>query len=422
MRVIYTCLLYVLTPFILLRLYWKGRRLPAYRQRLFERFSIGMLDPALSVDVWLHAVSLGEVVAATPLIDALLMKKWRVLVTTMTPTGSQQVIARFGQQVIHQYLPYDFPWSLRRFFKTYQPRLGIIMETELWPNLIYQAKGMSIPLFLANARLSDQSFKSYKKVRFMFKPILNQFTGIFAQSPEDMRRFIALGASSTVVESLGNIKFDLQQPKKSHNNVRQFKHQWGLGRTVVIAASTHDNEEHQLILGLNQLKATIPGVLLLIAPRHPERFQAIYDLCLTQGFRTARRSESASIQNNIDVLVIDSLGELLTFYQCSDYAFVGGSLVPVGGHNVLEPIAMGVPVFCGPYMMNSKAVCRELLAHDAMVMVQNVDELMLAIIDMFKNKPKRALQISHATSVLNANQGTVARYMERIGLFIHKAS
>ncbi len=414
MRLIYTLLLYLLTPFILLRLYWKGRRLPAYRHRILERFSLSPSISSEAVEVWLHAVSLGEVVAATPLIEALLLKQWRVLVTTMTPTGSQQVIQRFGRRVSHQYVPYDFPWALRRFLKKYQPHLCIIMETELWPNLIHQAARVSLPLLLANARLSDRSFKSYEKMRWMFKPILQQFTAILAQSEEDAKRFVALGAPLTSVQVLGNIKFDVPLTGTSESSVSPLGVQWAKDRIVVMAASTHHDEERQLLLRLNQLKLAIPNVLLLFAPRHPERFQVVYQQCLAEGFRTGVRSSPSTIDSSIDVLVIDSLGELLSFYQHADYAFVGGSLVPVGGHNVLEPIAVQVPVFCGSYMMNSKEICRDLLKAKAMVMVNNADELTAEIIAMHQNQPRKFQQVENATAVFVANQGTVARYMEKI--------
>jgi 3-deoxy-D-manno-octulosonic-acid transferase len=413
MRRIYTLFLYLISPFIILRLYLKGRRLPAYRQRISERFTWGKTTP-VAVDVWLHAVSLGEVVAAIPLIDALIAKQWRVLVTTMTPTGSQHVLKRFGQKVEHQYVPYDFPPVVRRFFKQYNPRLGIIMETELWPNLIYQANRISLPLLLVNARLSDHSFKSYEKVKFMFKPVLNQFTTIFAQSEEDAKRFLALGASEKVVKIVGNIKFDLQLQISANKDCQELKNKWGKERAVVIAASTHNDEERQLLSRLTKLKTTMPDVVLLIAPRHPERFQDVYQLSLAQGFKTGRRSQPDSIDSNLDVVILDSMGELLSFYQTSDYAFVGGSLVPIGGHNVLEPIAVNVPVFCGPYMNNSKAICRDLCAAEAMVMAENVDELVAAIAMMHRNESKRKRQIENASKVLTANQGTVTRYMEHI--------
>lgn len=417
MCAIYSFLLYLLTPLILLRLYWKGRRLPAYRQRILERFSLGK-GLSGKVDVWVHAVSLGEVVAATPLIDALLAKQWRVLLTTMTPTGSQQVTKRFGQQVAHQYVPYDLPCVVRRFFKRTNPRLGIIMETELWPNLIDQAKRNNMPLLLANARLSDRAFKQYEKVSFLFRPVLNQFTAILAQSDLDAQRFKRLGAAEPLVNVLGNMKFDLQMQVTAKIECLKLKEQWGEQRTVFIAASTHDDEEKQILSQLPKLQAAIPGLLLLIAPRHPERFQPVYQLSKTQGFKTGLRSQAESIDSNTEVLVTDSLGELLSFYQLSDYAFVGGSLVPVGGHNVLEPIAVKVPVFCGPYMQNSKAICQDLREARAIVIAANVVELIDELILMHQNNPQRQQQITNASAVLSANQGTVARYMETIEVLI----
>jgi 3-deoxy-D-manno-octulosonic-acid transferase len=413
MRYIYTFFLYLLTPFIVFRLYWKGRRLPAYRQRILERFSLGQRTFS-PVDIWVHAVSLGEVVAVTPLVDAFLAKRWRVLVTTMTPTGSQQVIKRFGQHVAHQYVPYDLPWALRRFFRQTNPRLGLIMETELWPNIIHQAKQMKIPLLLANARLSDRAFKRYEKVDFMFKPILNQLTAIFTQSDEDAKRFIALGAAADKVEVLGNMKFDVQLQAPTSNANQELKEKWGMARTVVIAASTHDDEEKQLLTRLSSLKIGIPNVLLLFAPRHPERFQDVYTMSRALGFKTGLRSLPATIDDDTEVVVIDSLGELLSFYQVSDYAFVGGSLVPIGGHNVLEPIAVQVPVFCGPFMNNSKEICRDLDAVGAMLMVENADGLIAALIDMYLNEVQRQQQIKNASAVLSANRGAVIRCMERI--------
>ncbi len=414
MRYLYTVVLYLLSPFFILRLYWKSRRLLVYRERILERFFLGNQRVRQSVDIWLHAVSLGEVVAATPLIDALLAKKWRVLVTTMTPTGSQQVIKRFGSQVFHQYVPYDFPWVLRRFFRAIKPRLGIIMETELWPNVINQSKRINMPLLLINARLSDRSFKRYENVRFMFKPILNQFTAIFAQSDEDARRFIKLGASASIVQVMGNIKFDVQLQLSANKECETLKTQWGDERVVVIAASTHQDEETQILSRLNMLKISIPNVLLLIVPRHPERFEEVFQLSVSQGFKTGRRSEIDTIDATAEVIIVDSMGELLGFYQISDYAFVGGSLVPVGGHNVLEPIAARVPVFSGPYMNNSKAICHDLCAAGAMVMVDSVDELMASISSMHTNSAKRQQQITNATRVLVANKGTVVNCMKKI--------
>ncbi len=415
MRYLYTALLYLMTPFIVLRLYWKSMRLSAYRQRIGERFSCHAVVP---VDVWVHAVSLGEVVAATPLIQALLERGLRVMVTTMTPTGSQQVVSRFGSRVSHQYVPYDLPWVVRRFFKAMNPRLGIIMETELWPNLIFEANQLKIPLLLVNARLSDKAFKQYEKVRFIFKPILNQLTRILAQSEEDARRFVALGAAPWRVHAVGNLKFDMPPVVIDPALSSVFSNAWGKDRVVVIAASTHDNEEEQLLSRLSILQRAIPHVLLLIAPRHPERFQAVYQLCQQHQFKTGLRSTPETIHSDSEVIVLDSLGELALFYALSDYAFVGGSLVPIGGHNVLEAIAVNVPVFCGPYMNNAQSICDALCEADAIEQAENADELIQKMITLYNN-PLRCEQLKkHALAVLQANQGTLLRCMEEVLLIL----
>jgi len=413
MRYIYTALLYLFAPFIVLRLYWKGRKLSAYRERMRERFSIGpMVSPP--VDVWLHAVSLGEVVAATPLIERFLEKHLRVLVTTMTPTGSDHVTRRFGARVSHQYIPYDFPFALRRFFRTIQARVGIIMETELWPNLIIEAKKAKISLFLANARISNHAFKQYKLIRFLLKPLFNQFIYIMAQSPLDKARYIELGALDEKVKMLGNMKFDLHVSITHAALVQSLKQSWGAYRPVVILASTHEGEENQILSEFKLLQQKIPHVVLLIAPRHPERFQTVYQLCEQQGIKTGLRSQPQSIDTQCDVVVLDSLGELLSFYSVSDYAFVGGSMVPIGGHNVLEPIALKVPVLCGPYMQNSQSIVDELLAAKALVQVNDAKAWVDAVVALHNDSDRRLNQINQATTIFVANQGSVARHFEEV--------
>lgn len=405
---IYNVLLYLSIPWIWFRLYWKGRRLSAYRSRIKERFALNSMS---SVDVWLHAVSLGEVIAATPLIEALLTQQKRVLVTTMTPTGSHQVLARFGTRVSHQYVPYDLPCVLRKFYAQVNPAVVIIMETELWPNLIAYAKRFNIPIVLLNARISDKAFISYQKMRFFFKPILENFHAILAQSDLDAERFIALGALKSHVHIAGNMKFDLDLKLLNKAFFDSFKERWGRERTVFIAASTHEGEELDLLIRLKSLQLAIPNLLLLIAPRHPERFNAVYDLSCQHGFKTVLRSDLEAISNDVDIVVLDCLGELLGFYQASDYAFVGGSLVPIGGHNVLEPIAMGVPVFTGSFMNNSKAIVAPLLKAQAIQCLNDADALFEAIVAMYNNPSQRATQIEKATAILNTNRGAVARSM-----------
>lgn len=412
MRQVYSFLMYLLTPYLLLRLWWKGRRLPAYRQRIGERFALGSHSLKKNVDIWIHAVSLGEVIAATPLIDALLDKQWQILVTTMTPTGAERVQARFGNKVTHQYVPYDLPCVLRRFFEKNKARLGIIVETELWPNLIYYAYQAQIPLLLVNARLSERSYQGYSRVKFLLRSVLNQFNAILAQSEDDAKRFKALGAQANRVSVFGNMKFDLQT-----QNIKQdsalFRDHWGSQRPVVIAASTHEDEEQLLLSRLRILQSGLHNMILLIAPRHPERFQKIYQLSMKLGFNTGLRSQVETLNASNEVVILDSLGELLSFYQISDYAFVGGSLVPVGGHNVLEPIAMGVPVFSGSYVHNFKTICRDLQEAHAIELVENADDLVERIIALHKDKNRKRNLVENASLVLEANKGAVSRYVSK---------
>lgn len=396
-----------------MRLWWKGRRLPAYRQRIKERFFLGKhaLKP---IDVWIHAVSLGEVITAIPLVEAMLAKNWSVLVTTMTPTGSQRLETYFGNKIFHQYLPYDLPGVLKRFFKQIKPRVGVIMETELWPNLIYQARRAQIPLLLANARISNDSLQGYKSIKFLIKPILNQFSGILAQGEEDAQRYIALGAKKEKVSVLGNMKFDLQTNKIESKCFSNLKNQWGAGRVIVVAASTHNDEELQIISELNRLQQAIPGVILLIAPRHPERFQEVYQLCMQLGFKTGLRSDLDSLSPEKEIVVFDSLGELLGLYQMSDYAFVGGSLVPVGGHNVLEPIAMNIPVLSGNHIHNFKAICNDLQAAQGILLVQQAKDVIDGIIKLHSDPNFCKKMIKNAAFIFEKNKGAVRRHLKYI--------
>ncbi|MFC3909168.1 lipid IV(A) 3-deoxy-D-manno-octulosonic acid transferase [Legionella dresdenensis] len=413
MRHIYSFFMYLLTPFLLLRLWWKGRKLPGYRARIAERFCLDAL-PEARYDIWVHAVSLGEVIAATPLINQLLAKDYTILVTTMTPTGAERVKNQYGGRVSHRYVPYDLPVVLTRFFKANQIRVGVIVETELWPNLIDKASKASIPLLLVNARLSERSCKGYEKIRWLIKPVLNQFQGILAQAADDAERFRHLGAESARVTVLGNVKFDLETRNIDKPFFEQIKQAWGDERMAVIAASTHDNEEQQILTGFRQLRAEVPDAVLLIAPRHPERFQLVYQLACQMGFNTALRSQAETISTASEVIVLDCLGEMLGFYHVSNYAFVGGSFVSVGGHNVLEPIAMNTPVFSGPNIHNFKTICQDLQQAQAIEMVANAEDLMQRIIKLRNDKEAREKLVANASQVLDSNKGAVARYIARI--------
>lgn len=411
MRRIYTFVMVLLVPAVLMRLLWKSRRLTAYRQRIAERFALRKLARA---DVWVHAVSMGEVVAVTPLVERLIAQNLQVLMTTMTPTGSQQIVSRFKSKVAHQYIPYDLPWCFQRFFNQVKPKIGIIMETELWPNMIYEAHNAGVPMVLANARLSDKAYPHYLPFRRFFAPILAKFTWIGTQSDLDSQRYESLGAPSSKVMMLGNMKFDLSYPQTNQCDLDQLKTAWGAQRPVWIAASTHEDEEAQLLAQLSRIKQAIPEILLVCVPRRPERFQTVYTLAQQQGWNTGLRSEIQTIQPDNDVVILDSMGELLACYRLSDYAFVGGSLIPLGGHNVLEPIAMQVPVFCGPFMQNSKSICDELLRHQALQICASATDIADKLIALHQNPVKRAQQIKNASTVLQTNSGAVERYWGKI--------
>ena len=411
MRKIYTFVMCLLVPAMLLRLLWKSRRSPAYRQRIAERFVLRKLAQA---DVWIHAVSMGEVVAVTPLVERLIANNVRVLMTTMTPTGSQQIVSRFKSQVAHQYIPYDLPWCFRRFLNQVKPKIGIIMETELWPNMICEAYSAGVPMVLANARLSDKAYPKYHFFRWFFAPLLTKFTWIGTQSELDSQRYQVLGAPAEKVMMLGNLKFDLSYPQTNQNHLEEIKNAWGAQRPVWIAASTHEDEEAQLLSQLSRIQQAIPNIVFAIAPRRPERFQTVYALAQQQGWNTGLRSQIQTIQPENDVVILDTMGELLAWYRLSDYAFVGGSLITLGGHNVLEPIAMQVPVFCGPFMQNSKSVCDELVKHQALQMCASAEEIADNLIALHEHPTKRAQQIARASAVLHTNAGAVERYLENI--------
>lgn len=402
-----------LAPFLVLRLWWKSRALSAYKEGILERFSLNLVKK-MPVDLWVHAVSLGEVMAATPLIEAFLKQGFCIVVTTMTPTGANQVKKYFGSRVTHQYVPYDIPWAVKRFYKQIQPRCGVIMETELWPNLIFYGHKAGIPLFLANARLSEKSYKQYSRVKYFLKPILNQFNAIFAQYEEDALRYKNLGADNDRVTSLGSIKFDLKIKPVNPELALKLKAVWGKERQVIMLASTHENEEEQVLKVFPKLQQALQNPLLLIAPRHPERFQEIYHLSQQMGFNVGLRSKIETISSENEVIVLDSLGELLPFYAVSHCAFVGGSLIPLGGHNVLEPIAMKTPVLCGPYHVNFKRICEELSNKNAIQLVDDTDELIDKIIFILQNEQEKNIMIKKASLILESNRGVVEKYLTTI--------
>lgn len=423
MRHLYTILLYLSVPLILARLYWRGHKAPDYRCRWGERF--GLFPPLPEPGcIWIHAVSLGETRAALPLIRILRSRHPHipVLVTTTTPTGSRQVREALGDAVYHVYVPYDLPGAVGRFLKRTRPRLAVIMETELWPNLFQRCRKAGIPLIVANARLSERSLGGYRKLRRLTAQTLDQVTLIAAQSRSDAGRFEVLGASSGRVRVIGNIKYDLDLPQGLIERGRELRRIWGAERPVLIAASTHNGEDEQILEAFARLRQSLPDLLLLLVPRHPERFAAVAGLCRQSGWRVAARSEHRSRQADIDIFLGDTLGELLLFYAGADVAFVGGSLVPTGGHNVLEPALLGLPVLFGPHMFNFTEISRHLLEAEAAFQVNDARELADQAGCLFIDTALRKAAGERGRAVVDANRGALAALVEIIEAYLVSAS
>ncbi len=420
LRRLYTGLLYLLLPLALLRLYWRGRQDAGHRRRWRER--LGIIPPLPeSSCLWVHAVSVGETRAALPLIRALLNRypDLPLLVTTTTLTGSRQVREAMGERVHHVYAPYDLPGAAARFLRQTRPRLALIMETELWPNLLRQCAVAGIPTLIANARLSERSARGYARIRWLTASMLRDITLIAAQAEADAERFRALGAPR--VEVTGNLKYDLTLPDDLLERGRQFRQDvLGTHRAVWIAASTHAGEEEQVLDAFARLRARWPELLLLLVPRHPERFDGVAALYQQRGFSVVRRSEQRICTPEAAVFLGDSMGELLLFYAATDLAFVGGSLVPTGGHNVLEPALLGLPVLFGPHMFNFTEAGERLLEAKAAWQVTNAAEL-AAMVDRLLTDPalgQNAGQLGR--SVVERHRGALAALMGHIEALLGK--
>jgi 3-deoxy-D-manno-octulosonic-acid transferase len=417
MRAAYSTLLYLVMPLVLLYLAWRGFRERGYWRRLHERFGFARRQPE-GVAVWVHAVSVGESLAALPLVRRLLERNpgQRVLVTTTTPSGAERVRAAFGAKVLHAYAPYDLPGAVGRFLDRVRPRRMIVMETELWPNL-YRALGRRhVPIVIANARLSPRSMARYRRVRGLAAETLSHCTVIAAQSAADAERFRALGANPARVHVLGNLKFDLEMPEDLVAAGRALRARWGPARPVWIAASTHEGEEDAALRAHRILLARFRQAVLILVPRHPQRFDAVARLAEASGLRTLRRSALSvpSAELDLQVLVGDSMGELPMYFGAADVAFVGGSLVEVGGHNVLEPAALGLPVVFGPYMFNFEQARALLLEHRAARQIDGLLQLEPAVSALLGDAQQRAAMGQAGRQVLQANRGALERLMNLI--------
>lgn len=414
MRRIYTVLIYLLVPFAYALVLWRGRRDPGYREGLQERFGHGASLPDGSGSIWLHAVSMGEVAAAAALLRALRRRypDTPIVVTTSTPTGRARARALFGAGVDVRFLPYDLPAAQRRFLAAIRPRFGIIMETELWPNLFHECARRDLVVVIASARLSARSVANYRRVLPLLRELFCGRVWVAAQTAEDAARFRAIGASPERTAVIGNVKFDIEIEAAVVQKGRELRAALGTLRPVWVAGSTHPGEEEQVLDAHAEVCRVRADALLVLVPRHPARFDTVAASLARRGFDFVRRSAPDAVEPGTQILLVDSVGELLAFYAAADLAFVGGSLMPVGGHNLLEPAALGVPVLSGPSDFNGREIANLLWREGGLIRVQDGAELAAAVIALCADGTQREAVGAAARRVVAANRGSVARLLE----------
>lgn len=414
-RLLYTLLFYLLMPLVLARLLWRSCKAPEYRKRWGQRFGFVPAVPVSQKVIWVHAVSVGETLAAVPMIQQLQSQypEHLLVVTTMTPTGSARVKSVFGDSVYHVYAPYDLPDILNRFIRTVHPDLLVIMETELWPNLIHHCHKRDIPVVVANARLSEKSAKGYQKFSSLTAPMLQKISCVAAQHQNDGARFTTLGLGGTQLSVTGNIKFDVNLDNEVKTQAGLLKSQWGgeMARPIFLAASTHRGEDRIILDGFEQIRSHFPELLLVLVPRHPERFDEVAELCVQQGLSVCHRSSGGSPTSRDQVLLGDTMGELLLFFGACDIAFVGGSLVPVGGHNLIEPAIWAVPVLSGPHLFNFSEASRLLRESQGMVICEDANAIAEEVVALLQNPQSAKLMGNAAKSVTDNNRGALSKLL-----------
>ncbi|GGC83265.1 lipid IV(A) 3-deoxy-D-manno-octulosonic acid transferase [Marinobacter halophilus] len=412
LQFIYSQLIRLALPFILIRLWWQGRKAPALRQDWQHR--LGIIPEISGPVIWVHAVSVGETIAAGPLVRRLLARDLgaTILMTAMTDTGLAQARKMFGDRVTYAYAPYDTPGSIRRFLGRINPRILVILETEIWPNMIRQCRRRRVPVFLINARLSERSARGYERVRGLAGPVMNSISWVAAQAERDAERFRRIGVAASHVEVTGSVKFDVDIPEDVQVASDAFR-QTLSARPVWIAGSTHAGEDEQLLLAHQGILESHPRALLIVVPRHPDRFDAVAAMAEDQGFVLARRSlgqDPAAAQ----VYLGDTMGELMMLYGVSDLAFVGGSLIERGGHNPLEPAAWGIPVFSGPHIFNFETIFERLLADGGVQLVRGKEDVVREVSRLFADPGECKAYGERALAVVNKNRGALDRVVDGI--------
>lgn len=414
-RLVYTILFTLCMPFVFLKLVWRGYKAPEYRARKLERFGF-FKEPNIKDSIWVHAVSVGEVLAAEPIIREI-QKRYpqkSVVVTSMTPTSSALITKLFGDTVFHVYAPYDLPWLVDAFLRRVKPAFLIIMETELWPNMIHRTRLRGCPVVLANARLSERSAKGYRRLKPAVGWMLNELCLVICQHQNDARRFASLGIDEGKISVTGSVKYDLDI--EASHLVKGKAHRQALAdqQKVWIAASTHEGEDARLLTIHKAIRNTFPDALLILVPRHPERFESVYHLALSQNFLTYKRSQCEHIPADAEVFVVDAMGELLDFYAASSIAFIGGSLVEVGGHNPIEPGALGLPIIMGPHVFNFEAICQKLIAVGGLLLAEDDQSVQNYVLALMADTDKAKQMGDAALAEINASKGAVLRVVDTL--------
>tara|TARA_B110000858_G_scaffold196515_1_gene255513 strand:+ start:20299 stop:21576 length:1278 start_codon:yes stop_codon:yes gene_type:complete len=422
-RVIYSVIFYLALPLILVRLLIRSIKAPAYRKRVGERFALQSMPRGFDknkLTLWIHAVSVGETVASAPLVAELqrLYPDAQIVMTTMTPTGSDRVRLLFGESVIHVYIPYDLPGACNRFLDKYQPSLLILMETELWPNLVHSCHRRGVKLLLANARLSEKSAAGYGRFAAFTRSLLEQIDRIAAQAAPDAQRFTKLGAKSEQIEVTGSLKFLVDANRQELQ--AYFSAIENSARPVLVAASTREGEEEKVLAAFKKCIAEIPSLLLILIPRHPERFPKANRLSEEEGLTTLKRSDGGVVGQNIQVLIGDSMGEMLDYYSVATIAFVGGSLVETGCQNVLEPAALGIPILVGPSQYNFATICKQLEQAGGLKTVKNETELADSLISLIADEQARQKMGECGRQLVRENQDALSALMKLVDPLIQK--
>lgn len=418
MPFLYSVFIALCTPLVWLYLGVRGVKNRAYLQRWKER--LGLIDAGQSSGgIVLHAASVGEFNAALPLIKWLLKTypETPLTVTTLTPTGSQRVIDELGGQVFHVYIPLDTAGAVARFYAHLKPRLMIVMETEIWPNFYRGAQHRNIPMVMANARLSENSVKQYRRWRALIEPVLAPVSWVGAQSAEDAARLVRCGSRAELTENTGNLKFDLQVPASLSEQAEALRLNWGPARPVLVAGSTHEADEAVLIPVFARLLEKLPDALLILVPRHPERFERAAQTARQAGLNTQMFSEGHGCSSDTQCFVIDTMGQLMNYYACADTVFVGGSMGEQGGHNALEPAALGKAIMIGPNYWNAKDIVAELLQCGAAKQVANADEMLIVSEQLLKDGLLRDQMGQAGLNLIESNRGALdltAKAIQRV--------